>query len=119
MSFGPLGFYGELSRCRSKDALRTHTYISAIVIESDLFLSLRHRIRDHLWKELGRRTCFRFFMVGLLCILFVIVTKIHITDDCAAIYHHPSHLRKSWTEDITIQAKATSYRSNRGYRSGS
>ena len=64
MSFGPLGFYGELSRCRSKDALRTHTYISAIVIESALSFSLRHRIRDHLWKELGRRTCFRFFMVG-------------------------------------------------------
>jgi len=58
-------------------------------------------------------------MACLLCKLFFIVTKIDITDYCAAIYHPPSQLRKSWTEDITTQTKATSYRLNRGYWSES
>jgi len=56
-----------------------------------------------------------FAVLLSLCMLFFVVIKIDITDHCAAIYHLPSHLRKSWTEDITIQTKATSDRSNRGY----
>jgi len=91
------------------DAFRTHTDISAIFIESALSFSLLSiGFAITFGKTLVEGTYFQFFMVSLLCMLLFIVIKIEITD-CAAIYHLPSHFRKSWTEDIMIQARATSY----------